>query len=600
MSANAPSLLEMLTSAHRHLGKGDLAAAAKLFEKIVAKAPNHAEALFYLGSLAAQAGDLANATVILRKALAVDPANPQSHNNLGIVLEQQGRYDEAVGAYRQSLAFAPANAEANNNLGDLLSKQGEPDQAVKYFKEALRLKPGYVQAMNNLAIALQATGHWPEAETYLRRAIELRPDYIKAYCNLGALLHKQDRFADAETVLAQALARQPDYPEVLNNLGIALAKLGRAAEGQGHIRRAIGLRPDYAEAYSNLGFACQELGRAEEAITLHDKALTLDPDLVAAKWQRAFAYLAKGDYGRGWPDYEAGLIAGERGTRQFPFPRWKGEPLGGKTILVHAEQGVGDEIMFASCAPELIAVAGQCIIECERRLAPLYKRSFPEAIIHGGSQNDELRWLADLPQVDYVVPVGSLPLFFRQSLGDFPRSNAYLKADPVRISTWRERYAALGDGLKVGVSWRGGKRVDPIKRSTSVLHWANVLSVARCQFVNLQYGECAADLQIVSEQLGVTIHHWPDTDPLSELDDFAAQVAALDLVISVSNATVHIAGSLGVPTWNLLAHVPSWRWTLQGGTTPWYPSVRLYRQVEPGAWDEVLARVAQDLAEKIQ
>jgi hypothetical protein len=262
---------------------------------------------------------------------------------------------------------------------------------------------------------------------------------------------------------------------------------------------------------------------------------------------------------------------------------------------VYAEQGVGDEIMFASCLPDVLEGAGGCIVECDRRLVPLFARSFPKAKVVERVEVAE----GELPEelmTDVKVAMGSLPLFFRTDISRFPQQERYLVADAGKVQQWRERYRERGEGKKIGISWRGGSKPGTrLARSIGLEKWRDIFGVSGVEFINLQYGDCAAEIKEAEEKLGVRIYDWADADPLRDLDGAAAQIAALDLVISVDNTTVHMAAALGVPVWVMLPVGCDWRWIRGYDDTPWYKTVRLYRQERAGEWEEVLERVVSDL-----
>jgi Flp pilus assembly protein TadD len=246
--------------------------------------------------------------------------------------------------------------------------------------------------------------------------------------------------------------------------------------------------------------------------------------------------------------------------------------------------------------PDLLRLGGRCLVACDPRLAPLFARAFPQAFVRGVARRLDRAPAAFTEPIDYQLPCGSLPLFFRSSLAQFPRQARFLFADPRRVARWRQRYAKLGPGLKVGISWKaGGQPISRRKRTTSLADWAEVLATPGVRFVSLQYGECADELAAAREELGVTIHDWQDADALVDLDGFAAKLRALDLVISVGNATVHLAGALGVPAWALVPRVPGWRWLNAGESSPWYGSVRVLRQKELGQWGPVFEEIARGL-----
>jgi hypothetical protein len=277
--------------------------------------------------------------------------------------------------------------------------------------------------------------------------------------------------------------------------------------------------------------------------------------------------------------------------RNFSQPLWDGSSLKGKTLFVQAEQGIGDEIMFASCLEEVINQADLCIVECDERLVPLFARSFLKAMVikHISSKDT---YPTDLPPVDMRISIGSLPSFLRPNLSSFPQKKSYLISDVHKVEYWRNRIAELGKGLKIGISWRGGITPLVIRRRSIVLEqWSKLFSIPGIHFINLQYGDCKDELAEAKEKLGITIHDWEDADPLKDLDGFAAQISALDMVISVDNSTVHMAGALGVPVWVLLPFVCDWRWMRKIDDTPWYTTVRLFRQTSLGDWDGVFEHV---------
>ncbi|MEX1223224.1 MAG: tetratricopeptide repeat protein, partial [Pirellulales bacterium] len=398
------------------------------------------------------------------------------------------------------------------------------------------------------------------------RASELDPSLQPAFLNAGAILEDWQRFDEALPWQETAVRLNPKCPNARYNLGNCRMKMGDAAG-------AIG---DY------------------------DEAIRLDPDYTRSYWNRANANLLLGDFAAGFADFDYRYKCGEVEIDRYPQPRWRGEPLAGKSIVLHAEQGIGDEILFASCFTEVIEQADRAAIVCEPRLAPLFQRSFPAARVFGISRRRDFT-PPELPETfDYQLPFGGLPSLLRRREEDFPRRTSFLQVDAAQRRQWSERFAKLGDGLKIGISWRtGGKPADRRKRTTQLAQWRSLFELPGVDWINLQYGDVEDDLLQASEQLGVTIHDYPAADPLIDMDGFAAQVAALDLVISVGNATVHLAGALGVEAWCLLPQVPSWRWMLQGARSPWYQSVSLFRQPRRGDWQPVFAQVHEQLCRRL-
>ena len=280
--------------------------------------------------------------------------------------------------------------------------------------------------------------------------------------------------------------------------------------------------------------------------------------------------------------------------RLLPFPPWRGGSLHGHTILVYAEQGVGDEIMFASCLPDLIKMGGRCIVECDPRLVRLFSRSFPDAHFVAASDMNDGEWLPKPSPIDLQVAAGDLPSHFRRQLGDFPHHVGYLQADPSRVEYWRAKLSALGPGLKIGISWRGGLKLSrahlrsiPLDQLLPVLHQEGV------HFINLQYGPCSEEMNSIQRQAGISIHHWAEAH--TDFDEMAALIVALDIVVSVCTTVIHLAGALGRPTWILVPAVPEWRYLNSGNHLPWYPSVKLFRQENLRKLNDVIQEIADNL-----
>ena len=321
--------------------------------------------------------------------------------------------------------------------------------------------------------------------------------------------------------------------------------------------KAIALRPDCGLSHYNLANAQRELGRVPEAIENYENALRLKPDHAKTVWNLGICHLLAGNFQEGWQLFEQREDAQEVFFDRYAQPRWNGSSLAGKTIVVHAEQGIGDEILFGSCFPDLIPLAKRCIFVCDPRLERLLTRSFPQAGVYGHLRRKN--WSPpELPELfDVQIPAGSLPLYFRSSLESFPRRERFLTVDPGLLAKWRERLAALGPELKIGISWRaGGKPLESRKRTIPLDRWAEIFAIPGTRFINLQYGDASADIAAAKAQLGVEIHDWEDADPLIDIDGFAAKIAALDLVISVGNATVHVAGAVGTPAWRCCRKFP--------------------------------------------
>ena len=478
------------------------------------------------------------------------------------------------------------------------------DEGIRYYQKALMLNPSLADAYNNIGNALREKGLLDEAITYYRKAIALDPSLADAYNNIGNALREKGLLDEAITYYRKAIALNPSLADAYNNLGNALQEKGLVDEAITYCRKAIALDPSLADAYNNLGNALQEKGLFDEAMIDYRKAIELNPDSETAHFNLAMGLLLSGHYSMGWKKYEWRWKTREflrksclHRPDEFSQPIWDGTSLEGKSLLVYAEQGVGDEIMFASCFQEAIEQAGACTVECDKRLIPIFSRSFPGAEFIRHAEKDDVHGY-QLPKSDAVIPMGSLPKFLRADIDAFPR-RSYLVPDADKVEFWSNRFKAIGEGMKIGISWRGGRIPRVIrKRSLALTQWAGLFSLSGVHFINLQYGDSRQELREAKEQMHLAIHDWEDADPLKDLDNFAAQIASLDLVISVDNSTVHMAGALGKPVWVLLSYVPVGdRWS-RGTTVPPYPQVKLFRQTFPGDWKSVISKLSEELRKR--
>lgn len=520
-----------------------------------------ARRLFEAGMASARSGDDEGARRDLERALGIDPAVPDGWISLGDVRRRQAGLDEALACYRTALAIAPASPSALLSLGRALREAGRLDEAI----------------------------------SHLRRAYELAPQAEGALRDLVGALVQLDNCDKALSVAADAVAREPSSCESNLVLGFAYLKLHDPERALACFETARRMRPDHADLHDLRGSAYQELGRLGDAFESYDRALALRPDFSLAAFHRALARLLSGDFERGWEDYELRRLSGERAPRANASPSWDGSPLAGRTLLVFREQGLGDEIMFASILPELIGMAGRCILECEPRLRAIFGRSFPGATVFASLEDRSIPYRIGRRGIDLEIGIGSLPRFLRRRAADFPRHAGYLKADPERIARWRQRLAQLGPGLKVGISWIGGVRqTRRALRSLALDRWLPILGVPGARFVSLQYtGDAGEECAALKARHGMRVEHWAEA--VDDYDETAALVCALDLVVSVCTTLVHLGGALGRPVWVMAPYSPEWRYGFAGETMPWYPSVRIFRQPAFGQWESVIAVVTREI-----
>jgi len=575
------------------LQQSNIKAAEQCFARAIDANPELAAAYMARGKTLLLLGQNMDANFCFREAIARGHNTAEPYVQLGKLCQSSDRLEEAKTYFKQALNLNYEDYETHYLLGMMYLQQQSYEDSADSFLAALQIQPDAPNAAFQLGNADKGMRHFEDASFHYLRAIELNPDFAEAYCQLGIVRYEQDRFEDATEMYHHAIRIKPRFAEAMNNLGHALQRLDRYEEAISWFKKAIYLMPELAESHLNLGFAYYNTGQYEAALLEFEDALRLKPSLLEARWYRSLVWLVQGQFNEGWPEYEYRFTVESVKPRHFPFPVWQGESLVGKTLLIYAEQGLGDEIMFSACLPDVTAKAGRCIIECEPRLTQLFSHSFPQAIVIGAERDEKPEWLHSIGTVDYQISAGSLPLHFRQSWENFPLHQGYLRADPERIAYWRSRLDALGEGAKIGISWRGGLvKTRKHLRSMDLASWQPILSQEGAHFINLQYGDIHSDLDTV-KQLGMTIHHWQEA--IDDFDDTAALVSALDVVITVCTAVVHLGGALGRPVWVMVPAIPEWRYLNRGETMPWYPSVRLIRQESLNSWQPVISKISVDL-----
>ena len=544
-----------------------------------------------------KAGRAADAERIYRELLLDHPDHVDLLHLLGNALKMQGSYAEAIEYLQRAAALAAGSAELHCHLADALAANGELAPAVESYKRALEVDPALAPASICLGHALRKLGELAAAAAAFRRAIELLPGRADVYVALAGVLRDLGQCDEALAACTRAIEIQPDFADAHVNMGHTLRELGRSAPSIAAYRRAAALCPEVPEVHLHLGNALFVDGySSEEAERELRWALELRPEFNEARFNLALIRLARGDYVRGWPDYELRLRSPDWPRRAQEFPQWTGGMLGGKKLLVYAEQGLGDEIMFASCIPDLAATGAQCVVECTAKLETLFRRSFPHASIFAIRPDRSVPAGVQTAGIELQSPIGSLPLYLRRTREDFPPHRGYLKADPRLTADWQARLAALGPGLKVGISWQGGtQKSRRLVRSLPLAQWLPILQTAHVHFVDLQYTDCSAEIAALQSASGALVHSFGEIR--TDYEQAAALVASLDLVISVCTAVIHLGGALGRPVWVMVPYGCEWRYGIAGEEMPWYPSVRLFRQAAFGAWEEVAVKVAGCLRE---
>jgi len=545
-------------------GLGELESAAQRFRRAVEIEPDLIEAHLNLGAALQALRDFKGAEQSYRRVIELRPDYYAAFNNLATVLRDLGAHEAAETAALRAVELAPKEAKAHNNLGTILHEKGENQRAFHCFKTAIACDPDYAEAYNNMGSVFRDQNQLDAAEASFRRALQLNPASGEAHNNLGSIYQRQGKLDNAEACFNRALEIDPDYPPVLANLGTVHHRRDQQDRAMGYFRRALEIDPDFPDAHFNVS-----------------EVLLLEGGSLAEGWREHEWRWRKREFVGQW--------------RDFPSPAWDGSELKGKTVVVWGEQGIGEEILYASMVPDLIERGAKVIFECEPRLVPLCGRSFPQATVVA-RETPPVPETAD-PAADCHTPAGNLGRWLRPHVDDFPERRAFLRADPIHSGRLREKYRKEGDGPIVGVSWFSRNPEIGWDKTLDLADWAPLLTVPGVIFVDLQYGDTSRQRREFQEETGVHIIHDDDVDQLKDLDAFAAQVAAMDLVVSISNTTVHMAGALGVPTWVLLSAVPLWRWFSGRGDSPWYRSARLFRQQESGSWNSVIKAVRSELEE---
>ncbi len=548
------------------------------------------------GVAANQAGRHADAAQLLVAATGEDPDAAEIHYELGRAMQALREPARAVTCFRKAIELDARHRDAHIDLASAMLALGNPAAAEQAARGALALPPATAPAHASLGAALEAQGKFAAAADSYRAALALDPDSVPALANLSTVALQLGALDEAARCAERALRLAPQDAEVHVRHGNVLMEQRQAARAGDSFREAMRLQPGNAALCNSLAFSYDMQGQLDAALNFYERALALDPDNVQAHVNRAAIRITQGDYARGWPEYEwrqrseghAPLYA------RFTQPRWDGAPLAGRRILVYAEQGLGDEVMFASCLSEVIAQAAHCVIDCEPRLASLYRRSFPQATVHGGPQTEGIDWLKAAGPVELCIPCGSLPLHLRRSAADFPRHAGYLRAAPERVAAWRERLAKL-PGRKVGLAWRGGvPQTGRGSRSLSLEELLPVLRTPGVSFVSVQYGPMGPELAALKERHGIEVHQFQDA--FDDYDEMAALLCALEVTLSVPSSVADLGGALGCPVWVFTPIRADFRYGLGSDAMPWYPSLRLYRQQRYGDWAPVVEAVAAALA----
>ncbi len=558
MSANQnTAITETLQKAVQLHQAGQLDKAERLYNTVLKKSPNNVDALNLKGVIAHTQGRYADALPLFERAAAALPTFAEAHFNKANSLKALERHEDALAAYTTAIDLKPDYIDARLNAGTLLQKMGRTDDAIAAFRDMARIAPADARGHYNLGVCLTETllaslgdtfeAVADEAEAALKRAVTLSPQDAKAHFAYANMFSKRGQHDKAVNATRNAIKYNPNWPQAWSNLG-------------GHLE------------------ATNDLPGAEAAYT---RALKLDSDDTNARVNRSLVYLAAGKLDQGWDDYAHRFETSHSifTKREWPWPKWNGEPLKGKKILVWGDQGVGDEILYASMIAEIIRMAGSCTVECTPRLVPLWQRSFPDAHIVAKDDDSTKALLSE--HFDYQSSALDLGRHLRRGFTTFRNLPSFLRADPENATRLRQRYMQNTDTPTklIGLSWRSANPFLGREKSIDIEDFSGLLKIPSVRGVNLQYGETDRDCERLKAKHGLEIICDENIDSMANLDAFAAQIAALDGVVTISNSTAHMAGALGVPTYLL---VPAdkkhlWYWFGAGTYCPWYRSLHVLR-----------------------
>lgn len=517
-----------------------------------------ANALVSKGIEAYLANNLALAKQLFLKAIEQNPRDVDALHHLGIVAYDEENFNQSIDYYQKALSINKNLFLTHFNLGNTYREMQFFKEALTHYEQCLSGLPDHIPALNNYALLLHLTGRLEESEKILQKILLKNSNNENAICNLITVLNQQYKYKEALEFAKTSCVRLPKSPDLIYQYATIL----------------------------------REQGKDDKALEQYQKCLALSPNHGDARWNSAHLLLKRKNYQEGWACYEwrwrSSIFLSVNKVPHCHLPKWDGRILNkDESLFVIGEQGVGDQVMFMSLLPDVMSQTSHVVISCDYRLQPLLKRAFPTIQFYESGHQS----------CTHYIHLASLPQIFRQKKNDFEVEKRYLIPDNHEVQYYRHKYESMFLNKKIiGISWRGGIGVEGKRRSTHLISdWMNILNTPNVGWVNCQYGDVTHEILQTQNQSGMTIYQDPEVDPLKNLDSFASQLKALDLVISIDNSTVHLAGALNVPVNVLLPLQCEWRWGYNGNETEWYQSVKLYRQTVSGDWGSVFNQVKRDL-----
>jgi tetratricopeptide (TPR) repeat protein len=621
-----PQIQKKILQAIKKHQENEFQEAKEIYNEIIEAFPNHVQAIYFSGLLSYQQDVFHEAKELISKALELNPSWPEALNNRGNANKSLGYYKEALNDYTKAIEIDPCYALALSNRGLILSDLNcfraaiadltkaieiQPDDAGTYYKRglifakqefyknaicdfdrALIYRPDDVDTLKARGNTYRKSKSLKNALMDFNRIVILRPNCSESFLNRGAVFSESEEFYRAIDDYNTALSLDPLNTGALNNRASAYEALCHFAAALFDYNRAIALKPDFAEAYNNRGITFGYLKKFKQSFKDFDKAISLKPDYAEAHTNKFSHYILNFNFNLSWPFYEWRWRNKNQSTNFLDSskPLWGGET--GKRVFLWAEQGVGDEIMFSSMLKEVYAASSQLIVQCDQRLIPLFKRSFNDDIIYNHNR-DEISEDA----YDFHIPMGSLPGIFRPSLKSFKKgSQPFLRFELKKANSLRQKILNDPEEKLIGISWKS-KSILPgsLKRNISLNDIVHYINMPKTKLLSLQYGDVSKEIMQLKKETGIDVIQIDEIDNYADIDGLAAIIGACDQVVSIDNATVHLAGALGADTRVLLPYNRDWRWGVSGTTSYWYDSIRLYRQNEPNDWETTLKILREEL-----
>jgi len=536
-----------------------------------------------MGTALEEESKLDDALKCFQKAIQLNPNHANAFINLGNVLMKQKKIDEAISCYQTALGIDSGNAEAITNMGNAYRVQDNLDLAISCFQHALELKPDIAETYNSMGHVFKDQDNYEQAILCFQKALRLEPTFADAYVGLAYVYEEQDNLEHADACFQKALELDPDCAGAHFGIGGIYYKNGNLEKAISCCKKALIIDPDDAEVHYNLGVCLAGLGRIDESIDAYDQALKINPEQEGASWNRSLSLLLNGNFVEGLKNYERRLKKAEL-NNLYNMPLWDGSSFKGKKLFIIDEQGIGDTIQFIRYLPMVKEIGGTIVFETKRPLFGLFKNFYGiDALMERMPERE--------PPVgcDYYVPILSLPWIFGTTINTIPAGIPYLYADTKKVKFWQNRLA--GSEYKVGLVWKGNPdHKNDRLRSCSLEDFAPLTTIPDIRLYGIQKGDAAADAKASLDGMVTNLG-----EELADFTDTAGLIANMDLIISVDTSVAHLAGAMGKQTWTLLPFAPDWRWMLDRGDSPWYPTMRLFRQPEREDWDGVFHELSETL-----